>query len=144
MDPSGFEPLTSTLQMWHSNQLNYGPEKYGHGRDRTSDLIFIRDALFHWATCPNSKLIHLRRINFEPILIYRNLCLAKNSVHSGTTNRTITFCSPSWTTLSFHLDFLWIFHCLLFSAFDTITNYLVIHRFLVRRRRTINYYQNLL
>ncbi len=26
MDPSGFEPLTSTLQMWRSNQLNYGPK----------------------------------------------------------------------------------------------------------------------
>ena len=25
MDPSGFEPLTSALQMRRSDQLNYGP-----------------------------------------------------------------------------------------------------------------------
>ena len=36
VDPSGFEPLTSTLQMWHSNQLNYGPIIYNF--DNTSGL----------------------------------------------------------------------------------------------------------
>ena len=25
MDPTGLEPVTSTLQMWRSSQLNYGP-----------------------------------------------------------------------------------------------------------------------
>ena len=46
---TGLEPATSDVTGQRSNQLNYDPATdYIHGgrcRDRTSDLILVRDAL---------------------------------------------------------------------------------------------------
>ena len=47
MDLKGVEPLTSSLQMKRSSQLNYRPPTYSGGRtkDRTWDLSLIRTVL---------------------------------------------------------------------------------------------------
>jgi hypothetical protein len=47
--PTGLEPATSDVTGQRSNQLNYDPANSitngGRCRDRTSDLILVRDAL---------------------------------------------------------------------------------------------------
>ena len=67
---NGLEPSTSAVTGRHSNQLNYQAINGGRNRDRTYDLLLVRQMLSQLSYATINYLFAIDEINFTMYLMF--------------------------------------------------------------------------